>query len=381
MSQEKITLSRAELYEKVWTTPMRKLATEFGLSDVGLAKVCRRHNIPRPGLGYWACIQAGQKLKRTALPPATDSRHETVEILMRERDQEKEDEPAEKIPIPLIPVRGDEEITHALIIRIQKSLSQRKTDERGILLARLNRTVPVEVSLAEVPRTLRILQILFSSFEKEGLSIEWPSPYNGPLQVVAENEKARLRVTEIVKRKKHEPTAEELARQKHDWWSLPRWDYILTGHLSFAIVSTEFPEISRSWSDGKRRRLENCLGEIVVECQQIGLTVKNARKAKIEAERRRIREQKLEALAATRRYEYERKVKTVTEMSQAWNESKMFRDFAMALQARALAPDVSDDVRRKIEAMIDWTVRHAVRLNPLSHLDRTIRQFNGSDWY
>ena len=37
MSSEIITVTRAELYEKVWTIPMQKLAKEFGLSDVGLA--------------------------------------------------------------------------------------------------------------------------------------------------------------------------------------------------------------------------------------------------------------------------------------------------------------------------------------------------------
>jgi hypothetical protein len=30
---------REELYERVWTTPMHRLAKEFGYSDVGLAKV------------------------------------------------------------------------------------------------------------------------------------------------------------------------------------------------------------------------------------------------------------------------------------------------------------------------------------------------------
>jgi len=39
------------------------------VSDVGLAKVCRKLVIPLPGLGYWARRQAGQKLSRPPLPP------------------------------------------------------------------------------------------------------------------------------------------------------------------------------------------------------------------------------------------------------------------------------------------------------------------------
>ena len=48
MTQTRIPLTRAELYEKVWATPMRAIAKEFGMSDVGLAKICRKHDIPVP---------------------------------------------------------------------------------------------------------------------------------------------------------------------------------------------------------------------------------------------------------------------------------------------------------------------------------------------
>jgi hypothetical protein len=66
VSPEKISLTRQELYERVWTTPMQKLAMQFGLSDVGLAKLCRRHEIPLPGRDYWAQVQFGQKPPRAS---------------------------------------------------------------------------------------------------------------------------------------------------------------------------------------------------------------------------------------------------------------------------------------------------------------------------
>ena len=40
------TWNRQELYEKVWQFPLRKLAVEYDISDVGLAKVCRKLEIP-----------------------------------------------------------------------------------------------------------------------------------------------------------------------------------------------------------------------------------------------------------------------------------------------------------------------------------------------
>ena len=48
MNVTSVELTRKQLYDRVWKTPMRTLAKEFGLSDVGLAKICRKHNIPRP---------------------------------------------------------------------------------------------------------------------------------------------------------------------------------------------------------------------------------------------------------------------------------------------------------------------------------------------
>ena len=55
-------ISRGELYSAVWTKPIQKLAAELGLSDVGLAKVCRRESIPVPPRGYWQKLAAGSVL-------------------------------------------------------------------------------------------------------------------------------------------------------------------------------------------------------------------------------------------------------------------------------------------------------------------------------
>jgi len=37
-----VELTREELYEQVWTVPMQRLAERYGISDVALAKTCRK---------------------------------------------------------------------------------------------------------------------------------------------------------------------------------------------------------------------------------------------------------------------------------------------------------------------------------------------------
>ena len=62
--------NREKLYEQVWAQPMWKLAPEYGVSDVALAKTCRKLQIPLPGKGYWAKAAAGKSTKsRPPLQP------------------------------------------------------------------------------------------------------------------------------------------------------------------------------------------------------------------------------------------------------------------------------------------------------------------------
>jgi hypothetical protein len=48
MPHNLITLPRSELYERVWSKPVRDVAQEFGISGVALAKRCRALKIPVP---------------------------------------------------------------------------------------------------------------------------------------------------------------------------------------------------------------------------------------------------------------------------------------------------------------------------------------------
>lgn len=65
MSQK---VGRETLYDEVWADPVTEVAKRYGLSDVGLAKLCRTMGIPLPARGYWAKFRAGAKPERTPLP-------------------------------------------------------------------------------------------------------------------------------------------------------------------------------------------------------------------------------------------------------------------------------------------------------------------------
>lgn len=64
----RIDLTREELFERVWATPIMLLAKEWGISGPGLKKTCVRMAVPVPPRGYWAKLKAGKPVRRGKLP-------------------------------------------------------------------------------------------------------------------------------------------------------------------------------------------------------------------------------------------------------------------------------------------------------------------------
>jgi len=81
LPSDTITLTREELYRRIWSTPTEKPAAEFGISDVALGKTCRKFNIPKPQRGYWRRREAGYKVTLRPLPPCRVV--ETTTIVIR----------------------------------------------------------------------------------------------------------------------------------------------------------------------------------------------------------------------------------------------------------------------------------------------------------
>lgn len=59
-----------DLCEFAWSAPMRDLAAEVGLSDVGLKKLLRSCGVPTPPQGYWNKVHAGKPVPKCPKAPA-----------------------------------------------------------------------------------------------------------------------------------------------------------------------------------------------------------------------------------------------------------------------------------------------------------------------
>jgi hypothetical protein len=64
-----VLLTREQLYQLVWSESIKRQSKQIGISDVAIAKHCRKLNVPVPERGYWAKLQAGQRVTKPPLPP------------------------------------------------------------------------------------------------------------------------------------------------------------------------------------------------------------------------------------------------------------------------------------------------------------------------
>jgi hypothetical protein len=82
---------------------MKTVAASVGISDVALAKHCKRANIPVPQRGYWARKSAGKPTIQIALPPRFPGASDHVGSSRNQRYGSWPEEHAEMI-IPPVPI-------------------------------------------------------------------------------------------------------------------------------------------------------------------------------------------------------------------------------------------------------------------------------------
>lgn len=92
MSDSPQKISRQELYEKIWATPIVKLGKELGYSYLEMVQLCEKLNIPRPDGGYWYRRQHG----------GSEERGTFLDLL--ERDRRNSMELAEMGRLPPTPI-------------------------------------------------------------------------------------------------------------------------------------------------------------------------------------------------------------------------------------------------------------------------------------
>jgi hypothetical protein len=371
-------VSRGELYEQVWTVPMARLAKEYGLSDSGLAKICRKHNIPRPPRGFWAKTTAGQKLKRTPLPTGapgivieiTPYMHQAQELTVQKTAPDiLAGLPAESSVI----VSKKLGRAHPLVKQSTEILKNCKPDATGILKTSDKACLDIKVSRKSLSSALRIMEALIKALEKRGGSVS----ISGESTLVAISDvRLGFGISEQIARKKIEAKDHDLDgyyRFGHSRFDEQR---IPSGILCLTLNDPDFywdSHFRKNWRDSERRSLENSLDIFMKGLLNLAVHKKERirqkeeeKRQQLELQRIRQEEERLRAEKLRLIKEEQKRLSGLVSAAEAWGKSILVRDFINAVEAAARAGSYPLEPQEGLENWLKWAREQADRLDPLT---------------
>jgi hypothetical protein len=357
-------ISRQDLYEQVWLTPMRKLAIGYGVSDVALAKTCRRLEIPVPGRGYWNKVQNGRKVRpRPDLPASKGTQVVTV---TRSPPSRPLDETHPAFATCLKALAAGEVLARAVGTyqphpavwpKAARMAAARNGDGQEA------KTMPVDVGKEHDERARKLLDALAHGLEAKGYKVSVDG-------VQVEGHCVPIAIVEQQDRVPHAPTARELAKQKASAWDrerVPLWDHKPSGRLSIFSDVYLWPrqDIRKRWSDTRRHRLEDKLDDVLLGLIAIGVAKKQ------EADERQARE-RAQAEAYRLHLEHERQLrvaaaraKHVREQATRLAEAMAVRQLISAVQSAAQAS--GELIDPDLKGWLDVAANVAAQLDPLAN--------------
>lgn len=302
---EPVKFTREQLYKAIWTKSCVKLAAELGISDVALAKTCRRLGVPRPLLGYWARIEAGEKLPKERLPAAKEGQDVTVSFDVAKNIARREKWALNGVLTggkgqkpDVVELRPEGVELHPLAEKHRRALEKAKPGELGFVAVSGKDLFSCEVSTAMVPKLVRALDAMICELDDRDYEFEpGDNEYEG-LQITKGKDHACLSWSEAKVEIEREPT--DADKRKPSWtWQLK--ETMASGELSIEVSAMGLRG-KRKWTEGDRRSLEDLLGVIVekVEATFRGLEEQRNREAewakqRAEAEKRAAEERAREA--------------------------------------------------------------------------------------
>lgn len=349
-------LSRAELYDRVWTTPMRTLAAEFGISDVGLSKLCHRHEVPTPPRGYWVQKQHGKHASRPNLPSVGTAAWEPIVI---QGSRRKPTEPTGSASPPFDVIVSERLVRpHPLAARTISALRAARPDSDGRVTSRGTTGLGVTVAPASIRRVGRILDALVKALEARGHRLEVNRLHRHlKMMVVVSKEEIGFALSEKLRQERREATP-------GDPLSYREYRLFPTGRLCLQIEN-HWLGTRTQWVDGTRQRLENCIGPFILQLEDLAAKIKKRRAEQEEAERLRRAWEKERADKLRLIEEEEERIKLLHEEANAWHRSKRLRAYIEAARAAAIANHGEVQPGSAHDRWLRWASEQADRIDPL----------------
>jgi len=357
------TYTRRQMYDLVWSGPMRDVSKTLGLSDNGLRKHCVKAFVPLPPQGYWNKIKAGHKLKQTPLPPRPPGISETLTVGQwdyRENERRlKEVEPTAPVFDESIEELRARVTRNLGVVVASKSLSpphaafRRQVEDDARRTAQERWHTPIFDTPLE-KRRLRILQGLFYGLSRLGCWATVQGRETRSISVGVGHQHVPISLERVTKRRRALDEKESEI-------------------LKFSILKG-YDGVERiAWTDSEEHPLEGKLSEIAAEIVVVGEIQhrEHVEWAYNEAVRRReeMRQAEIKRQLEAEKAERERlikleadRLKRLTDSAENYHRAEAIRMFVSTVTS--LPADGIDPVR--VRQWREWALLQADRLDPIA---------------
>ncbi len=353
-----VEFTREDLYKMVWERPVLIIAKEIGVSDVAVAKACRKAGIPLPRRGHWAIIKAGRTIKTPVLPKPKPGQPSAVVFSVMENPPAKP--PKIEVPAgPLIEIPGELIKPHRLIAEF-KAAAKGLKEFRGILPFNYQNFLRIRTSAAQLGRALILMDTLIKQFEERGYKVRLAEK-GDETELVLKEGMITFRLDERTKQTDAPlppPRSSGRRGEHYDESWRPAHIWAGTGEFTLEFGKYRIRSSPKIWKDRAKAPLEGRLHEVMAA---VPFWEAELLAARIEREEREAKEQDAEnrRVAAARAEEVLRlqRVKLVTHL-RAWEQAERLRCFIAAFEQKG-------DQSPEAKAWLEWANLQVQALDPL----------------
>lgn len=322
----KIIIKREKLYEAIWREPMYKLSEKYNISTSKLKLICNYFNIPMPNNSYWQKLNSGKQPERKSLPEYNGENEliETISDWEIERKVELKKDPLESY--------GDDE-KEIILKKCQSTKVNNEIKKLHPLVNLRNKkgkkyfyVYDIQES-KEIKRRINIIyHTIFTVLEELGYNVinngdKYSAVINEEEIPFKIREKAKIQNTEFNER-----------------------EIIPSGILELKIFSYGKKDL---WQDKKSKKLEDCIGDIIIELFYCASKNKKRKQEREEKEIKRKEQEQNEMLEKQR------------ELLFRPNELKLLGDIGKKISKMNLGVSIGSNIRCEVlEDVIEKIILH-----------------------
>ncbi|THV16718.1 PIN domain-containing protein [Rhizobium rhizophilum] len=340
--------TREEIYQLVWSTPLNKLGSEFGVSGQTLANVCRRFDIPVPPVGYWQKLAFGKAVERPELPTERADRGLVVRLGPKVPRHTLAAKPVEIREVRSGAVENVQTAPppHPIVASIRKRLARLKWYEDFATI-----TLPpfkFMTSPGPIGRICNLVDQLVREIQGQGWILQKQD--TEAWRLIIQEEEIWISFNEQTKRVAHIPTKQELRdAAEYSWHKIPEFDHVPSGLLKLTITNASYLGLRVNWADGKKQRLEATMPSILEGLAAAGFSLHARRLEREEQARQYAIWEKREAERKRSEQIQFARVGELRVMARRHREAAELRAFVTAVQALVAQSPVSES-----SAAVEW---------------------------